>query len=219
MDELRAERSVGEPGSAGFPHERVEAGPHLVVGPAHLVEERGPAAAIGGRVAARERRNCLVLELGRIAAHDPCPRPAGGHDRREADHVVLHDRVRLELIEDRPQARLDVASAVAQGLPGRRDELAELLDRRLAEDRCRIADEVDPELAGNLGTSGGGGPSRISRSSKPWASSRPANDSSTMNTTRWPRARRTLPIPTQLFVGPNAPSGKKTIVRLSLIAH
>ena len=54
------------------------------------------------------------------------------------------------------------------------------------------------------GTSGssGGGPSRISRSSKPFASSVPANDSSTMNTTRWPRARRTWPIPTQLFVGP-----------------
>ena len=54
------------------------------------------------------------------------------------------------------------------------------------------------------GTSGsaGGGPSRIVRSSKPLASSVPANDSSTMNTTRCPRSRRTLPIPTQLFVGP-----------------
>ena len=48
----------------------------------------------------------------------------------------------------------------------------------------------------------GGGPSRMSRSSKPWASSVPANDSSTMNTTRWPRRRRTSPMPTQLFVGP-----------------
>ena len=54
------------------------------------------------------------------------------------------------------------------------------------------------------GTSGsaGGGPRRISRSSKPFASSVPANDSSTMNTTRWPRARSTWPMPTQLFVGP-----------------
>ena len=36
------------------------------------------------------------------------------------------------------------------------------------------------------GTSGssGGGASRISRSSNPWASSAPAKDSSTMNTTR-----------------------------------
>src|SRR5690348_410941 len=60
--------------------------------------------------------------------------------------------------------------------------------------------------------SAGGGPSRISRSSNPFASSVPANDSSTTNTTRWPRERRTSPIPTQLLVGPNAPSGKKTIV-------
>ena len=30
----------------------------------------------------------------------------------------------------------------------------------------------------------------------------PANDSSTMNTTRCPRLRSTSPMPTQLFVGP-----------------
>jgi hypothetical protein len=46
------------------------------------------------------------------------------------------------------------------------------------------------------------GPSRMWRSSKPRASSVPANDSSTMNTTRCPRARSTSPMPTQLFVGP-----------------
>ena len=64
------------------------------------------------------------------------------------------------------------------------------------------------------GTSGsaGGGPRRTRRSSNPCTASRPANDSSTTNTTRWPRRRRTSPIPTQLFVGPYAPSGKKTIV-------
>ena len=69
------------------------------------------------------------------------------------------------------------------------------------------------------GTSGsaGGGPRRISRSSKPFASSVPAKISSTMKTTRWPRSRRTLPIPTQLLVGPKAPSGKNTIVRLSVM--
>ena len=66
--------------------------------------------------------------------------------------------------------------------------------------------------------SAGGGPSRISRSSKPFASSVPANDSSTMKTTRWPRARSTWPMPTQLFVGPKAPSGKKTMVRASVMA-
>ena len=58
----------------------------------------------------------------------------------------------------------------------------------------------------------GGGPRRITRSSNPRASSVPANDSSTMNTTRWPRSRRIAPMPAQLLVGPYAPSGKKTIV-------
>ena len=47
-----------------------------------------------------------------------------------------------------------------------------------------------------------GGVSRISRSSKPFASSVPPNDSSRMKTTRWPRRRSTSPIPTQLLVGP-----------------
>ena len=58
----------------------------------------------------------------------------------------------------------------------------------------------------------GGGARRISRSSNPFSSSVPANDSSITKTTRWPRRRRTSPIPTQLLVGPKAPSGKKTIV-------
>ncbi len=70
-----------------------------------------------------------------------------------------------------------------------------------------------------ISASSGGGPSRMSRSSKPFASRLPANDSSTMNTTRWPRSRSTLPIPTQLFVGPYAPSGKNTIVRPSATLH
>ena len=58
----------------------------------------------------------------------------------------------------------------------------------------------------------GGGPRRIRRSSKPCASSAPANDCSTMNTTRCPRRRSTSPMPTQLLVGPYALSGKKAIV-------
>src|ERR671919_219167 len=64
---------------------------------------------------------------------------------------------------------------------------------------------------GSSSTSGGG-LSRIRRSSKPFSSRFPAKDSSITKTTRWPRRRRTSPIPTQLLVGPNAPSGKKTIV-------
>src|SRR4051794_15327618 len=59
----------------------------------------------------------------------------------------------------------------------------------------------------------GGGPRRMSRSSNPFSSRVPAKDSSTTKTTRWPRSRSTSPIPTQLLVGPKAPSGKKTIVR------
>jgi hypothetical protein len=67
-----------------------------------------------------------------------------------------------------------------------------------------------------ISSTSGLGPRRIRRSSKPFASNVPANDSSTTNTTRWPRARSTWPIPTQLLVGPKAPSGKKTIVCASL---
>ncbi len=66
-----------------------------------------------------------------------------------------------------------------------------------------------PGASGSPGAS----ESRMRRSSKPLASSVPANDSSATNTTRWPRRRSTSPMPTQLFVGPKAPSGKNTIVR------
>src|SRR5262249_39686721 len=51
---------------------------------------------------------------------------------------------------DLEQARLHVLGAVDQGLEGGLDELAQLLDRGLAEDRRRVADEVLPELAGRL---------------------------------------------------------------------
>ena len=64
---------------------------------------------------------------------------------------------------------------------------------------------------GSSSTSGGGF-RRMRASSKPFASSVPANDSSTTNTQRAPRRRRTSAMPTQLFVGPKAPSGKKTTV-------
>ena len=41
---------------------------------------------------------------------------------------------------------MDELRAVDERLPGRRDELAQLLDRGLAEDGRGVADEVDPEL-------------------------------------------------------------------------
>src|SRR4051794_27897454 len=70
---------------------------------------------------------------------------------------------------------------------------------------------------GSSGTSGAGA-RRISRSSKPFSSRVPAKDSSTTKTTRCPRCRRTSPMPTQLLVGPKAPSGKKTTVFASMLA-
>ena len=53
----------------------------------------------------------------------------------------------LHLVEDLAQAVVDVPRAVAQRAPRRLDELRQLLDRRLAEDGRRVADEVLPELA------------------------------------------------------------------------
>ena len=55
-------------------------------------------------------------------------------------------RVGLDFFEDLAQPVVDVARAVAERTPGRFDELGELLDGGLAEDRRRLADEVLPEL-------------------------------------------------------------------------
>jgi hypothetical protein len=44
-------------------------------------------------------------------------------DRREADDVVLDDRVRLDLVEDLAEPVVDVARSVAKRAPGRLDEL------------------------------------------------------------------------------------------------
>src|SRR4029079_11634655 len=61
------------------------------------------------------------------------------------------DHVRGDLIEDLGKPRVDILRAIDQRLPRGRDEVAELLEGRLPEDRRRITDEVDPELAGHLG--------------------------------------------------------------------
>ena len=74
----------------------------------------------------------------------------GRREGREADDVVLDEHVRPQLVDDLGQPRVDVLRAVDQRLPGGRDELLELDDRGLPEDRRRVADEVDPELAGDL---------------------------------------------------------------------
>ncbi len=67
--------------------------------------------------------------------------------------------------------------------------------------------------------SSSGAAMRIRRSSNPFASSTPSNDSSATNTMRWPRSSRTSAMATQLFVGPHAPgSGKKAIVFATVLA-
>ena len=109
-----------------------------------------PTGAVAGRIAREHGRDLGILHLEWVARDDARPRPPGVVDRREADDVVLHDHVRLHVVEDLAQPLVHVARAVAEGTPGRLDELRELLDRGLAEDGRRIADEVLPELAGLL---------------------------------------------------------------------
>ena len=154
MHEVGAERRVAEPARAAVAAERVERLPRVGVDPVVLRLEDRPAARVGGGVARRERRHDRVLDLGRVARHDPRPRPAARHHRRERDHVVLDDHVGLQLADDLLEARVHVDRAVDQRLPGRLDELGDLLQRRLAEDRRRVADEVDPELPRDLGLRG-----------------------------------------------------------------
>ena len=60
-----------------------------------------------------------------------------------------------------------------------------------------------------ISATSGGGPRRISRSSKPLASSVPANDSSTMNTTRWPRALQHLADPDAVVRRPEGALGEE----------
>ena len=109
-----------------------------------------PAGAVVLRVAGEDGRDRGVLELQRVARGDARPWRAGVGDRGEGDHVVLDDHVGLQLGEDLAQAFVGVSRAVAEGAEGGLDELAELLDGRLAEDGRRIADEVLPELTGRF---------------------------------------------------------------------
>ncbi len=143
-------RAVAQTRVAVLAAERVELLPQVAVRPLDLLEERRPVAPVGDGIPRRERRDGRILDLGRIARGDPDPRPPGRGQRGETDDVVLDDHVGRELVDDLGQARMDVHRAIDEGAPGRRHELAELLDRRLAEDRRRVADEVDPELARDL---------------------------------------------------------------------
>ena len=143
--------SAREPWTAVLPEPRVEPGDlrpqHAVV----LGPERRPLAGVVGRVAGEHRRDEVVLHLARVARDDARPRTAARGDRRERHHVVLDDRVRREVVEDRGQPVVHVHRTVDQRLPRRLQERCELLDRRLAELRRGLADEVLPELARDLG--------------------------------------------------------------------
>jgi hypothetical protein len=107
-----------------------------------------PTASVGDRVSREGGRHVGPTHLERIARHDPDERHTGGHQSREAVDVVLDHDVGPRTVDDLAQLRLAVLGAVDQGLPRRLDERPELLDRGLAELRRRVADEVDPELAG-----------------------------------------------------------------------
>ena len=202
-DELRPELAVREAGLAVLAAERVEVGPHVAVGPADLVEERRPTATVGDRVARRERRRwpgpssqsgCRTRS-GPTGA--PTPRSPGTRRRcpRRSTSGPTSSKISVE-------SRVDVLRAVDERLPGRRDELAQLLERRLAEDRRRVADEVDPELAGDLRDLG-----RRPETHQPLlealrlerARERLLDDE---HDPMAPRPKHVCPIPTQLFVGP-----------------
>jgi hypothetical protein len=115
-----------------------------------LVAIRVPARPVADGVARERRRERGILQLERVARDDSRPRPTRGEDRREADDVVLHDHVGLNLVEDLPQPVVDVPRAVAEGAERRLDELGQLVERRLPEHGGRLADEVLPELPGLL---------------------------------------------------------------------
>ena len=154
-----------------------------------------------------------ILALERVAGDDPNPRSSAGGDRRERAQTLsctITSGASSSKISRQPV--VDVASAVEQRLPGRGDEVGELLVGALAKHRRRVADEVLPELAGLLGLGRGG-----RQAHQPLLESLGLERAGERlldheHAPRWPRRRSTSPIPTQLLVGPNAPSGKKTIV-------
>ena len=146
MDEL----GLGQRGRAALHDERGELAVQIGGRSRVLVSKLVPARAVACRIARVDRWDVQVLYLERVAGDDACPRTSRGVDRGEADDVVLHDHVGLDLVEDLAQPVVHVSRAIAERTPGRLDELGELLDGGLAEDRRRLADEVLPELAGLL---------------------------------------------------------------------
>ena len=135
---------------AAVPAERGEVGVQCSVRVTVRAPVRIPLRAIAGGIAGEHRRDIGVADLRRVARDDARPPPAARRQRCEADDVVLDDHVRLELTDDLVQPVVDELRAVDECLERRRDEARELLDRRLPEHRRGVADEVLPELAGDL---------------------------------------------------------------------
>src|SRR5215472_12341078 len=124
----------------------VEFGPHRPVDPFVLAAEGLPAVLVRGRVAGERGWNALILDLQRVAGHDPYERHASGQQGWEGDDVVFYDHIRPRPFDDPGQLRLAVPSAADQFLPDWPDPRVELLDRWLAELGGGIAHEFLPEL-------------------------------------------------------------------------
>src|SRR5207237_2791581 len=127
--------------------ERAELLPERLVALAVAAPELVPAGRVHARVTREDRRERRILQLERVARDDAHPRPPGGEHGREADDVVLDDHVRPELVQALGEPLLDVVRAVHELLPDREDQALELVDRRPAELRRGVMDEVLPELA------------------------------------------------------------------------
>ena len=148
VDELQVGQGrralLGDPG--------VELGPQRAVHPVVLGAELGPpslvAGLVTGRVAGERGRQRGVLDLQRLAGHDPYERDARGHQRRKRHHVVLDDHVRADPGDDVGELLVAVVRAVDQLGPDRPDPGVELLDGGLAELGRGPGDELLPELPG-----------------------------------------------------------------------
>jgi hypothetical protein len=103
-----------------------------------------------GRVAGERRRDVVPADLQRVARHDPHEGTLGGHQGGERDHVVLDEHVGPVPRDDLAQLWLAVLRAIDQRLVRRLHECRQLLAGGLGELRCRLVDEVDPELTGRL---------------------------------------------------------------------
>ena len=127
---------------------RIEVGPHRPVGAVILRTESPPLAIVGGGKAREGRRKRRPLHLEWVAGDNADEGGATCHKCRKAQDVVFDNDIWLHPRDDVAQLRLAVHRAVDERLPGRLDEALELLDRRLAELRRGVADEVLPELTG-----------------------------------------------------------------------